>query len=70
MLFETTQCGKMLKNELTQINFREINSLVTSLVKRWFDGENVDLAIKMVIVFLRTILHCVRLYIFAKIDFT
>ena len=46
-----------LKCALTEIIFREINSLVI-LVKRWFDGKNVDFSVKFMIALSSSFYHC------------
>ena len=38
--------------------FRQINSLLTSLVKCWFDGKNVDFCAKIVTAFYNSFPHC------------
>ena len=55
---QCAQCGKVLQNAITLKNFREINSLVTSLVKTVIWRKNVDFPVKIVIVFLMAFPHC------------
>ena len=43
------QCGKVLKMRSRWKKFREINSLVISLVKRWFDEKLIYFSVKIVI---------------------
>ena len=43
--------------------------LLTSLVKRWFDGKKVDFSVKIIIAFYSTFPHCVHI-IRKCIDFT
>ena len=46
--------------------FRQINSLLTSLVKCWFDGKNVDFCAKIVIAFYNSFPHCAKEILVSK----